>query len=270
MASKRSFKLRCINLNIEGLKSGWFEGRGDRLIKALKAFKPDVVCLQEAAIKHGDGLYHQPREIAKAIGLKAVSFTPYGNPIEVMSPVQGGIAVLSRWPIISVRNRRLPAGHDVPPDARVALLVSVESPMGELDIVTTHLSWRSDEKEARLVQAGLILDSFTPSQWTGADARAILLGDFNATEDEPAVQLANQRLKDAYRACHPKEPGYTWSRENPLTKDVAGLPSRRIDYIFCPHNVNVLRADVVFNEPDEEPLSDHYGLLADLEWEKAA
>ena len=48
------------------------------------------------------------------------------------------------------------------------------------------------------------------------------------------------------------------------------MPDRRLDYIFCPRDVKVDRAELVFNGSDGcEYASDHYGLLADLEWPAA-
>ena len=70
-------------------------------------------------------IYNQAQAIGEAAGLNSVAFAPYGNPTEIMSPNQGGVAVISRWPIRATRNRRLPTAHDTPPDARVALLVTV-------------------------------------------------------------------------------------------------------------------------------------------------
>lgn len=263
----KGHRVRLVTLNLAGLKDGWFEGRDKVVIDGLREFRPDVLCLQEVAVRHGDGIYHQAREICQALGLKSVAFSPYGNPIEVMSPEQGGVAVISRWPMISVRNRRLPQGHDHPPDARVALLVSFETPFGELDIITTHLSWKPEETQIRLVQTGLILDTFTPSQWEGRAAKTVLLGDFNATDDEPAIQLVCERLQDAYKACHPDEEGFTWTKDNPMTAGWSHVPDRRIDYIFCPKDVRVLHSDVILDRPSgKRYASDHYGLLAELEW----
>ncbi|HKS73667.1 MAG TPA: endonuclease/exonuclease/phosphatase family protein [Terriglobales bacterium] len=71
-----------------------------------------------------------------------------------MSPNQNGVALISRWPIRATRNRRLSTAHDTP-DARVALL-----------------------------------DEVSTSNWTKPDSRALLVGDLNGDEDEPAIHLA--------------------------------------------------------------------------------
>jgi endonuclease/exonuclease/phosphatase family metal-dependent hydrolase len=106
----------------------------------------------------------------------------------------------------------------------------------------------------------------TSNEWTNPVARALLVGDFNATEQEPAIHLANERLKDAFRAVRNDDPGYTWVRSNPMNGDWRNMPDRRLDYIFCPRDVKVLRAELLFNGSDgAKYASDHFGLLADLE-----
>ena len=71
-----------------------------------------------------------------------------------------------------------------------------------------------------------------------------------------------------------RPPG-TWDPANPLNRSRADGPARRVDHIFvrpsAGHGVAVLAALPVLDEPvvplpDEEslPLSDHYGLLAEL------
>jgi endonuclease/exonuclease/phosphatase family metal-dependent hydrolase len=259
-------RVRCVTLNLQGLEHDWFEKRIKVVIQGLKKVRPDVVCLQECTVRYAGSVYNQAQEIGKGIGLKAAAFTPYGNPIEVMTPNQGGIAVISRWPMLSVRHRPLPIGHDRPPDARVALQVTLESPHGAVDVVTTHLSYMLQESPLRTAQLGMVLDEFSAADWVNPKSRAILMGDFNATEDEPAIELACERLQDAYRMCHTGDDGYTWVRSNPYNKPWQKMPDRRLDYIFCPKGVKVDRADVILTRPGPVFASDHYGVFAELEW----
>lgn len=263
-----TMRVRCATLNLQGLEHDWFKKRIKVVIKGLRKTRPDVVCFQECTIRYAGAVYNQALEIGNGIGLKVVAFSPYGNPIEVMSPNQGGIAVISRWPILGVRHRPLPIGHDRPPDARVALLVTLKSPGGPIDIVTTHLSWMPPESPLRIAQLGMVLDEFSAADWVHPNSRAVLMGDFNATEDEPAIELACERLQDAFRVRHPSQPGYTWLRTNPMNRGWKNMPDRRLDYIFCPKGVKVRRAEVILNTPAPVFASDHFGLFAELEWGK--
>src|SRR5262249_61434688 len=67
-------------------------------------------------------------------------------------------------------------------------------------------------------------------------------GDFYAPPDADEIRylrgrttLAGQRTvwQDAFAAAHPGDPGITWARRNPMTKELAFLErDRRIDYLF--------------------------------------
>lgn len=131
-------------------------------------------------------------------------------------------------------------------------------------MATTHLSWKPEETENRLVQMGMILQEILPSA-NDSSSRCILLGDFNATEDEPVICLISEHFRDAYRAIHVNEPGNTWDNKNPLTHGCQE-PNRRMDYIFCSSSTNILTCDVVLNRPMPVYPSDHFGVMAELEW----
>jgi hypothetical protein len=75
---------------------------------------------------------------------------------------------------------------------------------------------------------------------------------------------------DAWDMAGDGGPGHTWSNRNPLAA-VALWPDRRIDHILSawprahgvghPTHCALLGAD-----PDQPPLSDHYGVAADLRY----
>ena len=258
-------RIRCVTLNVKGLGSDWFESRFDALIGELRPLKPDLVCFQETTIRSSRGiLYDQARSVGEAVGLPISAFAPYGNPVEVMSRDQGGVGLISRWPIGDIRNRRLCPGHDRIQDVRVAMIVTLLTPDGPLKLATTHLSWKVEETEIRLTQMGMILQDFLPGP-NDTDTKCILLGDFNATEDEPVVRLVSEHFLDAYRTKHPDETGYTWDNRNPMTQNFV-QPDRRVDYIFCSKRTTIHSCQVVLNHPTSTFPSDHFGVMADLEW----
>ncbi len=266
---------RLVTFNLQGLGGGWFDGRSRAVIDGLAACRPDVVCFQETTIRHADTqeggkrLYHQAKTIGDAIGLPHVAFAPYGNPVEVMSADQGGVAVAARWPFTGVRNRRLPSASHHPPDARVALIAVLATPFGELEVATTHLSWHPEHTEVRMVQMGLVLDELARAECCAPGSRAVLLGDLNATDDEPCIELASQRLVDAWAAARPKEPGYTWVASNPHAHDFEA-PDRRLDYAFVPRGVELAAVELVLEQGEPVQPSDHYGLLVELHWPDTA
>lgn len=265
---------RLVTLNLQGLGGGWFDGRFDAVAAGLVACRPDVVCFQETTVRHADtpdggkSLYHQAKAVGDAAGLPYVAFAPYGNPVEVMSADQGGIAVAARWPFCGVRNRRLPSPSHHPPDARVALLATLHAPFGELEVVTTHLSWRPEHVEIRLVQMGIVLDELVRARCCAPGSRTALLGDLNATDDEPCIELAAERLVDAWAAVRPGEPGYTWVAANPHVRGYEA-PDRRLDYAFVPAGVDIAACELVLERGEPVQPSDHFGLLVELRWRDA-
>jgi endonuclease/exonuclease/phosphatase family metal-dependent hydrolase len=264
-------KTRIVTLNLAGMKDDWFEKRRDLVVKGLAACKPDIVCVQETTITRGYAVYDQARDVGEAIGLPVTAFAPYGNSIEIMSSEQGGVAIMSRWPMIRVRNRRLPAAHENPPDARVALFATFEAPEGEIKVVTTHLSWEPESTQMRMMQMGLILDDLFQSQPVDPHTRLVLTGDLNAVESEPVINLINECLRDSYRHHNPDDKGYTWSTRNPLTGRFP-IADRRLDYIFCPSGAEINKAELVLNNENDEKLgfaSDHFGVLVDIDWSEA-
>ena len=262
-------RVRCVTINLKGLDYGWFEGRSDALIDGLRQHDPDIVCFQESTICQHTPIYNQARDIGAALGLENCIFGPYGNPAEIVTHDQGGIALISRFAISDVRGRRLPPGHRGQSDARSALFVLLHSPRGELGVITTHLSWRPEEAEVRLMQMGLLLSEISRNPWAPSSEKVILLGDLNATSEEPAIQAIFEHMKDAFCVAHPNEPGYTWSSRNPLTREV-NLADRRIDYIFSDRNATIRTCDVILDKPTPVFPSDHFGIFAELEWPEQA
>lgn len=261
-----SMRVRCVTINLRGLELGWFEWRSAALTRGLRQYDPDVVCLQEVSIRQQTPVYSQARSVAQAVGFEHSVFTPYGDPAQISSRDQGGIAVLSRWRILDARTRRLPSSRHESFDARAAIFALVDAPEGPLGLITTHLSWRPDEPELRLMQLGLLLKELDRGPWEGVRPKIILAGDLNGTPDEPAIHAARERLQDSYVALHPREPGHTWSRRNPLTFG-ADLGDRRIDYILCSKEAAVLSCQVILDRPAPVQVSDHFGVFAELEWD---
>lgn len=256
-------KIRCITINIAGMKGDWFKKRYELLIGGLKTLRPDVIALQETSMRRFPEPYDQACAIGQALGLANHAFAPYGNPVEVMSPEIGGLAILSRWPLRGARSVRLASALGPDPDARVALMAEIAGPEASFEVITTHLSWRPEQVELRLVQTGLVFEWLTGGCWKTDAHGPILLGDLNATEEEPAVRLAGEALQDTFRSLHPHEPGHTWCNHNPLTQHYP-LPDRRLDYIFAPREMEVLESGVVLGGEGPDFASDHFGVLAEL------
>ena len=107
----------------------------------------------------------------------------------------------------------------------------------------------------------------------------MLAGDFNcdpAADAETGRLLSGAGLADvAAGLADDARPQGTWDPANPLNRSRASGPARRVDHIFVRpgegYGVAAQAARTVLDEPvvprpDREPLpiSDHYGLLAEL------
>jgi endonuclease/exonuclease/phosphatase family metal-dependent hydrolase len=242
------------------VENGWYERRFDVVVSGLRSAVPDVVCLQETQRDQAD-------EIGKAIGLHTCAFVSYGRELETTSLSQGGVAILSRWLIRRLHNRKLPHPPGHPIGTRVALFASFETSSGERDlhVATTHLSWRPEEADIRLAQTRIFLSEIAVLE-SARDSRILLCGDFNATESEQAVQLLKEGFLDSFRVKNPDSPGLTWETANPLTVDATRLPDRRIDYIFVSRGARVLSSEVILSAPRPVFASDHFGVLSEVEW----
>jgi len=149
----------------------------------------------------------------------------------------------------------------------------------------THLSTlqRSVRRQGKEIQKTLRF-----LKKTTAGAPAVLLGDFNMTEDNPLmVKLVNEgRLWDTYRIANPKKKGFTWdsqnnentrfseitvSRRDDLKRVYQRLRveydriSRRIDYIFLNSafiKEQILESRIVLDRAvSGMHASDHYGVM---------
>jgi endonuclease/exonuclease/phosphatase family metal-dependent hydrolase len=228
----------------------------DRLAAAVKSLDADVLGLQEVD-------RDQPRSMgadltavaAEAMGapehqfVAALHGTPGGTWMAATGDEQPGaatygIALLSRYPVVSWRVVRLPAMRASVPlwstinnrpflardEPRVAVAAVLDGPHGEFTVCNTHLSfipgWNA--RQLRTLIRSL----------TGTREPLVLLGDLNM-EQRQAARVSGLR-PIASAATFP-----------------AGHPRRQIDHIL-------VRGDVHAIGPAESvqvPLSDHRALV---------
>ncbi len=270
--------LRFVSINVlhGGVGSGLF-GDGDALerrlpllIEELRALDADVIGVQEASTGRGRG--NTAARIATALGLEHVyapalfgltGLGPVDTAIALLMNFSEGPAILSRLPITASEVLPLPRCSGAF-DPRVVLRAEIATPTGPLAAYSTHLSWGGCQTEAL---AAIV----------GAQRRAlpsIVMGDFNATEDMPAItRLTGEAgFGDVFRSLHPDAPGFTvWQRHDVPERTVR----RRVDYVFLvpgtEHAGRVLASRVVLDRPEREAdgrtlwPSDHHGVLAEID-----
>jgi endonuclease/exonuclease/phosphatase family metal-dependent hydrolase len=253
---------------------GPWAARQPAIAATLARLAPDVVCLQEVWAAPDGG--RQAEQLAAALGGYHVA-EAVGVGFEFADQSLGN-AVLSRWPIRAVEQRRLPAPAGLD-ELRVMLRADIDGPRGPLEVFTTHLNFRLDQSDVRQTQVRALCEFIAET----ADARTfppVLCGDFNAEPgaDEirmltglAAVPVPKLVFLDAWQAAGDGGPGHTWRNANPFAA-VDCEPDRRIDYVLvgyprdhgCGQIVTARREGL---EPvDGVHPSDHCAVYAELRY----
>lgn len=208
----------------------------------------DIALLQE--VDQGtrrSGVTDQPAVLAARTGFHVA----FGSALDYDGG-EYGVAILSRWPILSDTLIHLPVD---PPQARAggsheprgALRVVVAGPTGRLAIINTHLDATREDRWRRQ-EADSIASLVAQARQT--ESLVIAGGDFNSTPESPVQSgLRNRGLRDVWMECASGD-GLTYP---------ADLPVKRIDYLFLTGDIRCASARVV-----ETPASDHRPLLVEL------
>ncbi len=246
------------------------EGRLEMAAVGLKDLHADIIGLQEASWSRQRG--EVAARLAAQLGFQHV-YAPassrfFGNAginraIASLLNFTEGPAIVSRFPILGWHIDDLPRCGKLM-DSRVLLSATLQTSWGRIQTFSAHT--RSDPCQTRRV-AELVRRSRSPLP-------ALLMGDFNATPDSPAITALTREagFTDAFHIANPTLPGFTvWQQVDAP----AAMVRRRGDYIFLvPGTIvagMVLSARVILNTPgrlpDGRPLwpSDHYGVLAELD-----
>ena len=245
-------ELTVLTQNAWGGAAGW-EPRLELMARVIGECRPHLIGLQEVHAAGPDGQGSQAHQLAERLGGYDTYWAPgkthFGGRCE-------GVALLCERSVREHLVERLTLDPTDPFDGdrqRVVLCVRVEEPA--VDVFVTHLSLSAS---ARYRTIGEITTMVTRERARSGARGALLLGDFNAVPDEPAiaalVDASSDELRwiDSWRDTHPGERGGTWP---PV------LPFRRIDYVLA-NPPSAWR--VVSCERLRFAGSDHLGVLARL------
>ncbi|TDD27683.1 endonuclease/exonuclease/phosphatase family protein [Kribbella turkmenica] len=240
----------------------------------LRRLSPDVVALQEV----------RPDQLAELVEGTGLTHTTHQADV-LESEWQDGIVLASRRPqrVVDVREHRASADADVHWWTLAAAVDVAE--LGELLFVQPATPWRLDQSAAREEQ---LLAAAEVDEKYRFRLPSIIAGDLNATPDSAGIRFLSGLQSLAGRSVHYHDAwavagdgaGYTWTAANPVAAPeidhLVGQPHhhRRIDYIFVgsAHShpaarARVVHAGLVGDTPiDNIWLSDHYGVLADLDY----
>lgn len=222
--------MKILTANIaHGLKFGEFSIVGREVLQSLaQELNADVVCLQEVDfMKERSSMLDQIEILRIYGGFEFSHFFPalVGDPgnreafrlptsAEINSPPSNsyGIGILSRFPINDIHTMQLSGSRlslpmpfmvdgrnrwrMIPDEPRIAACITVESPMGEIDVVTTHLSFIP----SRAISQLLALRQFIQRK------PIIFAGDFNLAPGltRRLTQLNHAVLSPTYPKLQPR------------------------------------------------------------------
>lgn len=207
----------------------------DGLADIIGGSGADIVALQEVdRFQLRSGLVDQARWLGERLGMQVAfganlrrGLGEYGN------------AILSRYPVLSVRNVLLPGRLE----QRGVLVARVMTPQGPVKVMATHLGLSRDDRAA---QVRAIL-----AEAAGEKRPLILLGDWNTTVEAPELAPLAEAFPSAAGAAG-LTPAYTFRAGQ-------SRPYIGIDHIFLSNDWVVRGAAVLDGE-----LSDHVPVVAEI------
>lgn len=224
------------------------DGRLDvaRVGAVLAALEPDIVCLQELDVGRArTGGVDQAQAIADILRMKSRF-----HPAMTVEEEQYGDALLTALPHTLMRTGALPTIRGVPGlEPRGALWVSIDTPDGPLQVITTHLGLVPREQRA---QAAALIGPL----WLGEARKrgpTVITGDLNAAWGSATYRAFNGRLCDVQRRRGLRA----------IATFPSSFPVLRIDHAFVSEGLVV---DGVSTElgPLARKASDHLPLIIDL------
>lgn len=230
--------LRILTWNIQ-----WGRGRDgrvdvERIAAGIAAADADAICLQEVAVNHpglpGSAAGSQPDALARFFpGYEAL----YGIGSDLTDGRGGrrqfGQLILSRLPVLQVFRHQLPWPADpaVPSMPRVAVEAVVDTPVGVVRVLTTHLEFYSAVQRAAQIEAlrGIHAEGWRHAQQARSAAETdppfavlprgdftVVCGDFNLSPAAPEYWRMQEafdpsaggvpRLIDAWLLANPQLP----------------------------------------------------------------
>jgi endonuclease/exonuclease/phosphatase family metal-dependent hydrolase len=194
-----------------------------RIAKVIKDESPNLVSLQE--VDRGVERTGRRDEIAELARLLKMEYAFAPN-----LSFQGGwygVAILSRFPILTVDHRRF--AHLREGERRGFLRVEVEVEGRRVHFVTTHLDYQHEDN--RLYETEQLLRALET-----LEGALVVTGDFN---DEPQSKTWLLMMSHGYADAWAKSMGPSADAVAPGGSGLtypADIPKKRIDYIFYRDN----------------------------------
>jgi endonuclease/exonuclease/phosphatase family metal-dependent hydrolase len=208
------------------------DGRHDlaRLLRLVERVNPDILALQEVDARPVRGGEH-PLDLFERVlghhGIRAPSITTADGDY--------GQALLSRWRMIATDVHDISVPGREP---RRAITAIIDTPVGQLYVVATHLGLRFSERRRQCSQMAALVE--------GSGLTTVVLGDFNDWIWPGSVQRVLARHL----------PSQTRQRTFP-----ARFPLLKLDRIYCRPAEALLRS---WTDKEASAVSDHLPVVAEI------
>ena len=257
-----------------------------RIARFAKAFAdPDVACFQEVAINYPALAGSSGEDQVELLKREFPGYTAiFGVAVEVPDDKGGrrqfGNLILSRLPVRQSFRHTLPwpPEGDTPSMPRVAVEAVVQSNVGLVRVLTTHLEYYSSvQRKAQVQRLRELHVEACEHAWAKSSAQyrsgpfepferpvpAILTGDFNMKVDDPACMALRApfggkvpALVDAWAHAHPGE-------KHPPTFCLHGKQYAKepycCDFVFVSEDLaprlKSVRVDVDTQDSDHQPVA---------------
>ncbi|MCC6781453.1 MAG: endonuclease/exonuclease/phosphatase family protein [Planctomycetes bacterium] len=274
VAAAADRELRVVTYNIrygsatDGLDR--WELRGPRLIATIDGLAGDLVALQEAeAFQVRELLTALPRYAA--LGVHRDDGRTRGESCTILyDRARFAVAESATFWLSETPERVASKSWDAALPRICTWARFVELDGGRACYVfNVHLDHRG--QDSRVASTRLVRERMRAVVTrVGFEAPAVLLGDFNAGEDNPAfTSLFAQapedplQLVDSYRAIHPSDLAGTFNGFDPESDG----GSRKIDHLLVTRGLAVRGAGIDRRLIDGRQPSDHFAVWASLAWD---
>lgn len=237
-------KLLSYNLQSWDITKRRMEG----IIKLIKEHNPDVICLQEVTIFWYSFLRKQLRYTYVFTGRDRF----YGDKNQDKRDFERNCVLFKRKRFKPIRRRTYWLGPDIYHPSRfegaffnriftTATLKDIKT-NNVIQFVSTHFDDRFEETRAK---QGLVLTNYIKNQ----EIPLVLAGDFNSEPNEAAYKSIANTLTDV---------GKIYKKEDNTYHAYNKYPQKRIDFIFINEKVKAKCFNLIKDEYQGLPPSDHY------------
>lgn len=238
--------VRVLVYNIHAGKDAGGVDNLARVAELVRTTNADVALLQE--VDRGTTRSGNTDQLGVLAGLTRFH-SAFGKTLDYQSG-DYGIAVLSRWPIISDTLHRLPVN---PPqersgsgyEPRGALEAVIQAPGQSLIVLNTHIDALREDFYRRQEMATLL--QLASRSFGGPRGSTLVGGDLNSEPGSAVMgMLDGTQLRDAWMECG-QGAGLSYPADKPI---------KRIDYLLLPRDWKCVSATVI-----ETEASDHRPVL---------